>query len=222
MRDNHTRGTVAEFLREKIQPGSKLSVVSAFFTIYAYDALKESLDPIEHLDFLFGEPSFVNRLDPNQTGRKSFVIDADGLSLANKLQQKRVARECADWIAAKVDIRTIRQANLLHGKMYHVASGGVEDAILGSSNFTVAGLGLGASGNNIELNLVVDGNRDRADLKQWFASIEHTFRKRAAASLLSSRGAVLPSATDTPTSDGDDFDLVTWLVILDPDRAEAS
>jgi SNF2 family DNA or RNA helicase len=70
-----------------------------------------------------------------------------------------------------VDIKTIKQSNLLHGKMYHVASGGVEDAILGSSNFTVRGLGLGDGDNNIELNLVVNDNRDRQELKQWFGEI---------------------------------------------------
>ncbi len=90
------------------------------------------------------------------------------MELSNKLQQKRAARECADWIERKVDIKTIKQSNLLHGKMYHVATAGVEDAIIGSSNFTVRGLGLGSSGNNIELNLIVDGNRDRQELKQWF------------------------------------------------------
>jgi len=52
--------------------------------------------------------------------------------------------------------------------MYHIANRGVEDAILGSSNFTVRGLGLAANGNNIELNLEVDSNRDRLDLKAWF------------------------------------------------------
>ena len=168
LRDNHTRGTVADFLRAKMQSGSNLSIVSAYFTIYAYDALKEELERIEHLDFLFGEPSFINRLDPSKTEKKAFIIDATGLELSNKLQQKRVAKECANWIDRKVDIKTIKQSNLLHGKMYHVATAGVEDAILGSSNFTVRGLGLGTAGNNIELNLIVDGNRDRQELKQWF------------------------------------------------------
>jgi SNF2 family DNA or RNA helicase len=171
LRDNHTRGTVADFLTGQIRDGSKLSVVSAYFTIYAYEALKQALDQIEHLDFLFGEPTFVNRVDPSKTEKKSFMIDADGLELANKLQQKRVARECADWIARKVDIKTIKKSNLLHGKLYHIATAGVEAAILGSSNFTVAGLGLGAAGNNIELNLVVDSTRDRAELRQWFAEV---------------------------------------------------
>lgn len=61
LRDNHTRGTVADFLTSKIQNESRLSIVSAYFTIYAYDAMKQALDRIEHLDFLFGEPSFVRR-----------------------------------------------------------------------------------------------------------------------------------------------------------------
>lgn len=171
LRDNYSRGTVADFLRQKIHEGSQLSIVSAYFTIYAYEALKDSLDRISHLDFLFGEPSYVNRLDPSKTEKKSFIIDSDGLHLANRLVQKRVAKECADWIDRKVDIRTIKQSNLLHGKMYHVANGGVEDAILGSSNFTVRGLGLGHDGNNIELNLIVDSNRDRQELKRWFTEV---------------------------------------------------
>ena len=128
LRDNHTRGTVADFLREKSLVGSQLSIVSAYFTIYAYDALQEELERIEHLDFLFGEPSFVNRLDPNKTEKKAFIIDADGLELSNKLQQKCVAKECADWIERKVDVKTFKQSNLLHGKMYHAATAGVEDA----------------------------------------------------------------------------------------------
>ena len=171
IRDNHSRGAVGEFLTGKIQENSVLSIVSAYFTIYAYDAMRESLDDIEHLDFLFGEPTFVNRLDPDKTEKKAFLLSDSGLELRNRLQQKRVARQCADWIKAKVDIKTVKQTNLLHGKMYHIANGGVEDAILGSSNFTVRGLGLGATGNNIELNLIVDSNRDRHELKQWFLDI---------------------------------------------------
>ena len=168
IKDNYTRGSVGDFLKAKIQDGSRLSIASAYFTIYAYDALKEWLDRIDHLQFLFGEPSLIIRLDPSRTEKKSFIIESDGLELANKLQQKRVARECADWIEQKVEIKTIRQANLFHGKMYHIARGEIEDAILGSSNFTVRGLGLGNGNDNIELNLIVDSNRDRRELKQWF------------------------------------------------------
>jgi SNF2 family DNA or RNA helicase len=168
IRDNHTRGNVAEFLKSHIQEGSQLSVVSAFFTIYAYEALKESLDRIGHMDFLFGEPRFLRALDPDKTESKSFIIDSTGLRLANTLTQKRIAKECADWIREKVSVRSVKQASFLHGKMYHISTNGVDEAILGSSNFTVHGLGLAKGNNNIELNLVVDSNRDRSDLKIWF------------------------------------------------------
>ena len=38
VRDNHTRGTVADFLREKIHDDAHRSVVSAYITICAYAA----------------------------------------------------------------------------------------------------------------------------------------------------------------------------------------
>ena len=176
IRDNYGRGSVGDFLRDQLQVGSTVSIVSAYFTIYAYKALQDKLDAIEHLRFLFGEPRFVRSLDPDKTQKMSYRIEDNGLKLANRLEQSRIARACAEWIRQKVEIRSIKRANLLHGKMYHIANAGphgtsVEEAILGSSNFTLSGLGLGNGNNNIELNLVVDSNRDRQDLLAWFAAI---------------------------------------------------
>ncbi|MDN5751749.1 MAG: phospholipase D-like domain-containing protein [Nitrosospira sp.] len=170
IRDNHGRGKVADFLVEKISNDSVLSVVSAYFTIYAYEALADQLDRVETVRFLFGEPRFIATLDPEKTDKKSFKIEDEGLELSNRLQQKQIARRCAAWIQAKVEIRSIRQANLLHGKLYHIHDGHREHAILGSSNFTRRGLGLSIS-PNIELNLIVDSDRDRADLRDWFEDI---------------------------------------------------
>jgi SNF2 family DNA or RNA helicase len=170
IRDNFSRGTVGAFLSDRILGNSALSVVSAYFTIYAYEALANRLDSIQRLRFLFGEPRFIASLDPEKTDKKSFKIEDEGLELANRLKQKEIARRCADWIRDKVEIRSIRQANLLHGKLYHIDDGRREHAILGSSNFTRRGLGLAAT-PNIELNLIVDSDRDRADLKAWFESI---------------------------------------------------
>lgn len=172
IRDNRDRGTVADFLRQEVQAGSRLSIVSAYFTIYAFDKLKDQLTEIESLNFLFGEPRFIKSLDPEKTDKKVFDIEDQGLQLQTKgLTQKPIAKACAKWIAEKVQIKSIRQANLLHGKMYHIAHNATEKAILGSSNFTVKGLGLGSTGNNIELNLEIDSNRDREDLKSWFYEI---------------------------------------------------
>ncbi len=169
--DNHKRGRIGDFLREKIKSGSNLSFVSAYFTIYAYDALKSELDAIDRLRFLFGEPRFIHSLDPNKTDSKAFVMDPSGLKLGNRLEQGRVARECSEWLRNKVDVRSITKPGFLHGKMYYIDNHGVPDAIIGSSNMTVRGLGLGENGNNIELNLEVNDSRDRADLKNWFDEV---------------------------------------------------
>ncbi|MDW8310233.1 MAG: C-terminal helicase domain-containing protein, partial [Verrucomicrobiales bacterium] len=56
-------------------------------------------------------------------------------------------------------------------------------------------------------------------LKKALASIADTFQRRAAGTLLTGRGAVLPTAAETPTTNGDAFDLVTWLVILQPEAS---
>lgn len=169
IRDNYIRGTVGDFLKNKIKNGSKLSIVSAYFTIYAFEQLKAELSSIEDLRFLFGEPSFLKTLDPDRDESQAFQIKDQKIDLSNQLQQSEVARACHDWIQEFVSVRSVKQGRLLHGKMYHIENGGVEDAIVGSSNFTVRGLGFGNSDhNNIELNLDVDSKRDRVDLKKWF------------------------------------------------------
>lgn len=173
IRDNKNRGTVGQFLIDNIKSESDLSIVSAYFTIYAYSHLKGQLDSINKLKFLFGEPTFIKSLDPTKTNKRDFKIEDDKIviPIESRMTQKAVAKECSDWIQQKVEIKSMVKPNFLHGKMYHVTQqSGIEKAIIGSSNFTVNGLGLGGS-PNIELNLIVDNDRDRADLKVWFKEL---------------------------------------------------
>lgn len=173
IRDNHTHGTVGDFLKEVISTSSDVSIVSAYFTIYAYHHLKSNLDGINNLKFLFGEPTFIKSLDPDKINTRDFKIEDDKIAIPieKRLCQKKIARECAEWIKNKTEIRSMVKPNFLHGKLYHVRQeSGIEKAIAGSSNFTVNGLGLGGS-KNIELNLIIDSDRDRQELKSWFDSI---------------------------------------------------
>ncbi|MCY3809185.1 MAG: phospholipase D-like domain-containing protein [Gemmatimonadetes bacterium] len=166
--DNRTR-KVGEFLEREIAPGSALSVVSAYFTIYGYGALLPQLDQIGRMRFLYGDPRGVEDVDPTDAEAKAFrLADDGGLELAQALAQKPLAQACSEWIREKVDIRTLRQANLLHGKMYYVDRSEAGSATLtGSSNFTRRGLGLGTT-PNIELNLEVRDATERTELLAWF------------------------------------------------------
>ena len=71
IRDNNDDRTVAAFLKDKIQPGSSLSIVSAYFTIYAFDKLRKELTGIKELRFLFGDPSVVDAIDPRKKESKN-------------------------------------------------------------------------------------------------------------------------------------------------------
>ena len=166
--DNRQR-RVGDFLRERIVAGSDLSIVSAYFTIYAYEALRDALHRAGRLRFLYGEPRSVGAMDPQSEEPKSFRLNEDGgIELRHALAQKALARACAAWIQSKVDIRTIRQANFLHGKLYHLQQeNGVSAALVGSSNFTRRGLGFGMT-PNIEVNVEVRDEADREPLLRWF------------------------------------------------------
>lgn len=77
IRDNHKRGSVGDFLINNIKNGSELSIVSAYFTIYAYQKLKTELESVNHLNFLFGEPTFIKSLDPNKANKRDLKIEDD-------------------------------------------------------------------------------------------------------------------------------------------------
>ena len=154
-----------DFLKAHLQEGTELSVVSAYFTISAYEALREKLERVERMRFLYGAPDHLQAVTRDNRPARAFGLTEKGLAPTRQLSQRAVARRCADWIRRKAEIRSVKD-DLLHGKLYHVI-GSKADAMIGSSNLTLPGLGLAERGN-VELNLVVDSDRDRDDLLAWF------------------------------------------------------
>lgn len=174
IRDNKDYGSVGEFLKDVVKEGSELSVVSAYFTIFAYYGLHDQLDSIKSMKFLFGEPTFVTS---DNVDVRNYKIEDESIVInpTEKFGQKRIASKCANWIRNKVEIKSIVKPNFLHGKMYyterHIQDIFEVKAISGSSNFTTSGLGLKDKANNIELNLIVDSDRQKDELKGWFDKI---------------------------------------------------
>ena len=111
--DNRRRGSVGEYLADKIKPDERLSFVSAYFMIYAYRKLKAQIDDAGHLRFLFGEPSFIKSLGgENQNRRNADILDeAVTIPIPERLFQKSAAQECAEWIRGKAEIRSMVKPN---------------------------------------------------------------------------------------------------------------
>ena len=57
--DNKQHGLVGDHLKKYIKEESKLSIASAYFTLYAFEELKEELDKVDEFRFLFTNPTFV-------------------------------------------------------------------------------------------------------------------------------------------------------------------
>lgn len=168
--DNHKRGFLQEFLRDNVDDNSKCSFVSAYFTIYAYYALKDQFDKIDNLRFLFGEPEFIKKVSES-LHYKNAEIDGDELTipLDEKIKQSKIAKACAEWIKNKVEIKSIKRPGFLHGKTYIVENNDRRSiqAVIGSSNFTYKGIGCGKT-PNMELNLRCSDERDVAEVASWF------------------------------------------------------
>ncbi|MXZ83977.1 MAG: hypothetical protein F4Z10_09965 [Synechococcus sp. SB0666_bin_14] len=170
--DNHTR-KVADCLKPVLRDADAFSVVSAYFTIYGYALLEAELNSVAKVRFLFGDPSSMKDLDPGKDEPKSFQFTEHGLEPRFTLEQKGLARQCAEWVSkSNVSIRSARWSNFLHGKMYLTESTDDKLGIVGSSNFMQKGLG-GSDKPNLEINLATHEAAAVTELLDWFNQLWH-------------------------------------------------
>ena len=147
--DNKTN-FVYEELEDSIKRGSKLSVVSALFSMYAYDSLKKHLDRIENMRFIYTKPSFIK--DDKKESREYYIDNNNifgneyEIKLKNEMTQESISRDFSDWIREKVDIKSYKETNEAQRRMICVDNGDESNIFInGSVDFTTTGLGLSKS-----------------------------------------------------------------------------
>ena len=103
--------TLKDDLATEIKQGSKISIAAAYFSIYAFQELKNELNDIDELRFIFTSPTFVTEKAekekrefyiPRLNREKSLYGTEFEVKLRNELTQKAIAKECAEWIKQKV------------------------------------------------------------------------------------------------------------------------
>jgi hypothetical protein len=154
---NNITERVIDDLKQVLSSGnSQISIAAASFSIYAYEALKEELEKVDCVNFIFTSPTFYT--DKSEKQKREFYIPKLNrerslfgsdfeIRLRNQLTQRAIARECADWIRRKARFKT----NITHGSMntfLNIREGEETYTYMPFNEFTTTELGLDR-GNNI-------------------------------------------------------------------------
>jgi hypothetical protein len=140
-------------LKLSTKPSSKLKIAASCFSIYAFEALKKELQQIDSFQFIFTSPTFVpnevtDKLKketrefhiPKASREKDFYGTEFEIQLKNKLTQRAIAKECADWIKSKAIFKSNKTKAPMQQFLTCVNDEG-QSVYLPISGFTAADLG---------------------------------------------------------------------------------
>ena len=110
---------LGEDLKQEFASNAKVKIAASCFSIYAFAALKKELEHIDSLQFIFTSPMFVpaeatdkikkERREfhiPKLSPEKNFYGTEFEIQLRNKLNQRAIAKECAEWIRNKATFKS--------------------------------------------------------------------------------------------------------------------
>ena len=107
--------TLRDDLCVELKTGSSVSIAAACFSIYAFEELKKELKNIDELRFIFTSPTFVTERAkkekrefyiPRLNRERSVYGTEFEVKLRNELNQKAIAKECAEWIRKKAAFKS--------------------------------------------------------------------------------------------------------------------
>ena len=138
-----------------INKGSKISIAAACFSIYAYKELKDQLEQIDECRFIFTAPTFIKEKTEKQ--KREFYIPRLNrenslygtefeLKLRNEMNQKAIAKECADWIKRKAIFKSNITGENMTG-FVNVTSSNSATTYMPINGFTTVDIGC-ERGNN--------------------------------------------------------------------------
>lgn len=147
--------TLNDELKATLKAGGRLSIAAASFSIYAYEALKQELEGLDELRFIFTHPTFTKSIvGKTQKEQREFYIPKLNrerslygtefeIKLRNQLSQKAIAKECADWIRRKVRFKTNVSGQAVHaGSIVATDPANTNTAFMPINDFSKTELGL--------------------------------------------------------------------------------
>lgn len=153
---NNISERVIDDLQKRLSVNSTVSIAAASFSIYAFETLKNELESIEEMRFIFTSPTFITEkvkkekrefFIPKLNRERNLYGTDFEIKLRNQLSQKAIAKECAEWIRKKVKFKSNSSQEKMGGFM-HLEDGEDSCVYLPFEEFTTTQLGI-ERGNNI-------------------------------------------------------------------------
>lgn len=171
-------------LLEKIKEGSRVSIVAACFSMYAYQQMKRQLSSVKDFRFIYTSPTFTK--DTAAKKQREFYIprmDREHslygteyeIKLRNEMTQKSVAQECAQWISEKATFKSNVSGEMMNG--FLVLEGVKGDSIVYSplNGFTTVDLGCERGNNSYTMMMA---NPDPQAVKQFLSTFDHLWKDK--------------------------------------------
>lgn len=158
---NSGNDRVIDELRRWLAPHSTLDVASPAFSLFAFGEIRELLANLANSRLVV--PS-------SESGDLALLGKAADRPFRNRLQTRWLAKQCADWIDRKTDIRHVAamlpQATLIAGSADHPE----QRVVIGDCGFTTEGLGI-TPGNQFGLIQSSEIAEECALLGSWFTGL---------------------------------------------------
>lgn len=152
---------VIDEMRKVISAQSGLNIATPHFSLFAFAQLRELLNELECGRLVL---PMADGYDPGLLGG---ITDRP---YRNQLQARWIARQCADWIDKKIEVRSVSthlpQATLIVDN----PEPDQKRAITGNCTFTTEGLGV-TPGNQFGLIQCSENSDECAMLGSWFAAL---------------------------------------------------
>ena len=168
---NNITDKLSDELKEKLEPGSKLSIAAACFSVYAFEELKTQLEGIDALRFIFTSPTFLAE-QPEKAQREFYIPRLNRektlygsefeIRLRNEFTQKAISRECAEWVRRKASFKSNVTSELMPGFM--TVENAAPCAFAPVNGFTRADLGCERGGNMFSMINEIDAPESAAYL----------------------------------------------------------
>ena len=158
---NNGNDRVLDELRKTLVPQASLDVASPAFSIFAYGELRELLARLSQCNLV---------LPTGEAADLALLGSASDRPSRNKLLTRWLARQCAEWIRDKAQVRAAPGSLPQSTFVTRTTDPSLNRVITGHCPFTTDGLGL-TPGNQFSLIQSSEGPEEWAMLGAWFSAL---------------------------------------------------